>query len=175
MILQSGGCIRKVHVPVVGSWQNGKYQTLIWLQEQSDLVHYCLSQNLGSLCELPHDKTNKMACAPSEDSSAWASVQSDQSSLCTQWVAKDPRFLHADSEDTDHIRRMLSLICVFAGHTLILLVLSCRGSCYFQILVYLAYPYSFIHLLNYTLTWIRLSRTWWKWSNLIASNSKTVY
>ena len=33
-------------------------------------------------------------------------------SLCTQWVAKDPRFLHADSEDSDH---PLSLIWVFAG------------------------------------------------------------
>ena len=45
--------------------------------------------------------------------SAWASAQSDQktkislgirpvwteSSLCAQWVAKDPSFLHADSED----------------------------------------------------------------------------
>ena len=40
--------------------------------------------------EPPHDKTNKMACAPSEDSdqpghplrSAWASSQSDQSLHC---------------------------------------------------------------------------------------------
>ena len=31
-----------------------------------------------------------MTCAPSEDRSAWASTQSDQSSLCAQWVAKDP-------------------------------------------------------------------------------------
>ena len=30
--------------------------------------------------------------------SAWASAQSDQSLRCAQWVAKDPRFLHADSE-----------------------------------------------------------------------------
>ena len=29
----------------------------------------------------------------------WLCAQSDQSSLCTQWVAKDPSFLHADSED----------------------------------------------------------------------------
>ena len=46
--------------------------------------------------ELPHDKTNKMTCAPSEDSDqAWASAQSDQSSLsawrkvgslATHWV-----------------------------------------------------------------------------------------
>ena len=31
--------------------------------------------------------------------SAWASTESDQSSMCTQWVAKDISFLHADSED----------------------------------------------------------------------------
>ena len=31
--------------------------------------------------------------------SACASTQSDQSSLCAQWVAKDPSFLHADSEE----------------------------------------------------------------------------
>ena len=55
-------------------------------------------------------------CAPSEDS-----VQSDQSSLCAQWVAEGPSFLHADM-------RMPRLIWVFAGRTVILLVLSCRGS-----------------------------------------------
>ena len=41
-------------------------------------------------------------CAPSEDSDqpgpppVWS-----ESSLCAQWVAKDPSFLHADSEDSD--------------------------------------------------------------------------
>ena len=30
-----------------------------------------------------------------------ATAQSDQSSLCAQWVAKDSRFLHVDSEDLD--------------------------------------------------------------------------
>ena len=49
-------------------------------------------------------------------------------SLCAQWVAKDPRFLHADSEDSDQTGRMSRLIWVFAGRTLILFVLSCRGS-----------------------------------------------
>ena len=39
-----------------------------------------------------------MACAPSQDRSAWASAQSDQSSQCAQQVAKDPRFLQADSK-----------------------------------------------------------------------------
>ena len=50
--------------------------------------------------EPPHDKTNKMACAPTEDSDqpghrpVWS-----ESSLCAQWIAKDLSFLHADSED----------------------------------------------------------------------------
>ena len=44
-----------------------------------------------------------------------------ESSLGTQWVAKDPRFLHADSEDSDQTGRMPRLIWVFAGRTLILL------------------------------------------------------
>ena len=45
-------------------------------------------------------KTNKMACAPREDS--------DQPGH--QWVAKDPSFLHADSEDSDQTGRMPRLI-----------------------------------------------------------------
>ena len=40
-----------------------------------------------------------------------------ESSLCTLWVAKDPLFLHADSEDSDQTLRMPRLIWVFAGHT----------------------------------------------------------
>ena len=38
-----------------------------------------------------------------------------ESSLCAQWVAKDPSFLHADSEDSDQTGRMPRLIWVFAG------------------------------------------------------------
>ena len=76
--------------------------------------------------EPPHDITNKM-CAQQRLRSAWASAIWSESLLCVQWVAKDPRFLHADSEDSDLTGRMPRLICVFAGHTLILLVLSCRG------------------------------------------------
>ena len=46
--------------------------------------------------------------------------QSDQSSLCTQWVAKDPIFLHVDSEDSDQTGQMESSL----GTHAILLVLS---------------------------------------------------
>ena len=38
-----------------------------------------------------------------------------ESSQCAQWVAKDPMFLHADSEDFDQTGRMPRLICVFTG------------------------------------------------------------
>ena len=73
-------------------------------------------------------KPTKWLCAQRRLRSAWASAQSDKSSLCAQWVAKDPSFLHADSEDSDQTGRMPRLIWVFAGHAVILLVLSCRGS-----------------------------------------------
>ena len=38
-----------------------------------------------------------------------------ESSLCAQWIAKDPKFLHADSEDSDQTGLMPRLIWVFAG------------------------------------------------------------
>ena len=68
-------------------------------------------------------KPTKWVCAQRRLRSAWA-----ESSLCALWVAKDPRFLHADSEDSDQTGRMFRLIWVFARRRLILLVLSCRGS-----------------------------------------------
>ena len=73
---------------------------------------------------LSHDMTKptKWLCA-SEDS---------ESSLCAQWVAEDPMFLHADSEDSDQTGRMPRLIWVFAGLTATFLVLSCRGSFLFR-------------------------------------------
>ena len=49
-------------------------------------------------------------------------------SLWAQWVVKDPRFLHADSEGSDQTGWMPRLIWVFAGRTATLLVLLCRGS-----------------------------------------------
>ena len=36
----------------------------------------------------------------------WASAQSDQSSLCTQWVARGPSFLYVDSKHSDQTGRM---------------------------------------------------------------------
>ena len=61
--------------------------------------------------EPPRDITNKMACAPSEDSDQPGHPPSlIRSSLCAEWVAKDPSFLHADSEDSDQTGRIPRLI-----------------------------------------------------------------
>ena len=74
-------------------------------------------------------KPTKWVCAQRRLESAWASAQSDQCLCCAlSWVAKNPSFLHADSEDSDQLRQMPRLIRVLARRSLILLVLSCRGS-----------------------------------------------
>ena len=51
--------------------------------------------------EPPHDKTNKMVCAPSEDTDQPGHPPSVIRIFAVpQWVAMDPSFLHADSEDS---------------------------------------------------------------------------
>ena len=81
------------------------------------------------LFEPRHDKTNKMSVRPAKTQiSLGIRPVWSESSLCAQWVAKDPRFLHAYIEDSDQTGRMPRLIWVIAGRTLTLLVLSCRGS-----------------------------------------------
>ena len=86
-------------------------------------------QALFRTIEPPRDKTNKVSVRPAKTQISlgirpvWSA-----SSLCAQWVAKGPSFLHADSEASDHTGRMPRLIWVFAGRTTILLVLSWGGS-----------------------------------------------
>ena len=76
-----------------------------------------------------HDNTNKVSVRPAKTQiSLGIRPVWSESSLCAQWVAKDPRFLHADSENSDQTGRMPRLIWVFTGHTLTLLVLSWGGS-----------------------------------------------
>ena len=79
--------------------------------------------------EPPHDKTNNVAVRPEKTQiSLGIRPVWSKSSVCAQWVAKDPSFLHADSEDSDQTGRMPRLIWIFAGRTLTLLVLSRGGS-----------------------------------------------
>ena len=68
--------------------------------------------------EPQHDKTNTMARLISP----WASAKSKQR------VAKDTRFLHVDSEDSDQTCRMPSWSESSFGAQVILFVLSCCGS-----------------------------------------------
>ena len=76
-----------------------------------------------------HAKSSKMAVNPARTQiSLGIRPVWSEFSLCARCVAKNPSFLHADSKDSDQTGRMPRLIWVFAGRTLILLVLSCRGS-----------------------------------------------
>ena len=60
-----------------------------------------------SIYEPHHDKTSKMSVNPVKTQiSLGIRPVLSESSLCAQWV-KGPRFLHADSEDSDQTGRML--------------------------------------------------------------------
>ena len=73
------------------------------------------------LNEPRYDKTNKMSVRPAKTKISLGGCPGwSESSLCAQWVAKDPMFFHADSEDSDQTGRMPRLIWVFAGRTLTL-------------------------------------------------------
>ena len=99
------------------------------------------------LFEPRHDKTNTVTVRPaktqislgirpvrSESSlSAWRNL----GSLATRW---------AHSEDSDQTGWMPGLIWVFAGSTLILLVLSCRGS--FMFSCFISSVYLFLGFVN---------------------------
>ena len=66
----------------------------------------------------PHDKANKMACVPSEDSDQPGHVPRLMGVFAhDQWVAKERSLLRADREDSDQTGQMPRLIWVFAGCT----------------------------------------------------------
>ena len=52
----------------------------------------------ASLFKPPHDKTNKMVCAPNEDSDQPEDLPS---LIRAEWVVKEPSFLLVDSEGSD--------------------------------------------------------------------------
>ena len=95
-----------------------------------------LFYSFPSVYEPRHDKTNKISVRPAKTQiSLGIRPVWSESSLCAQWIAKDTSFLHADSEDSGQTGRMPRLIWVFAGCTVTLLVLSCRGL-YFYCVIY---------------------------------------
>ena len=72
----------EVYPLMQGGWNSTSYETV------------------KKLYEPPHDKANKMTVCPAKAQiSQGISPVWSESLLCAQWVAKDPSFLHADSED----------------------------------------------------------------------------
>ena len=69
--------------------------TLQWIHQMESLSTFGWKKKN----EPRHDKTTKISVPPVQSRinlgirPVWS-----ESSLCTQWVAKDPRFLHADSD-----------------------------------------------------------------------------
>ena len=65
------------------------------------LQQYPTLPNMLSNSYMSHNMTKptKWLCTQQRLRSAWASTKSDQSSMCTQLVAKDLSSLHTDSED----------------------------------------------------------------------------
>ena len=114
-----------------------------WVLAQSTVIHNSIIYHYSSIISLyswyavlavdstwAAERQNQRydLCAKQRLRSAWASAQSDQSLLCAQWVAKDLMFLHGDREDSDQTGWKPRLIWIFAGRTVIWLVLSCGGS-----------------------------------------------
>ena len=107
-----------------------RYLTKIWYKDKSSHMKGHATTTKTSLWNEPrHDKTNKMNVHPAKTqiSLGIRPVWSESSlparrklgSLATHW---------AHCEDSDQTGRMPRLIWVFAGRTLIMLVLSCRGA-----------------------------------------------
>ena len=92
-------------------------QTKLWLEISQEMTKVNMKYlKMERIIEPPHDKTNKMTVCPAKTQiSLGICPVWSESSLCTQWVAKDPSFLYADSKDSDQTGRMPRLIWVFAG------------------------------------------------------------
>ena len=106
-------------------WSSG---VCIWFEDFVNASFWRLWM-CNVIIEPRHDKTNKVTVRPTKTQiSLGIRPVLSESSPWGQWVAKDPSFLHAVSEDSDQTGWMPRLIWVFAGCTVILLVLSWGGS-----------------------------------------------
>ena len=98
-------------------------------REKGQFQAILMNERIDQSFEPPHDKINKVTVRPANTQiSLGIRPVWSESSLCSQWVAKHPSFLHAGSEDSDQTGRMPRLTWVFAGRTATLLVLSWGGS-----------------------------------------------
>ena len=123
-----------LQVPMMTSWGT---LTELWQSRVNNCIfsYPFIQLNINILCArwgiafVPRrDKTNKMSVRPARTKiSLGVRPGWSESSLYAHWVAKDPSFLHADSEDSDQTGLMPRLIWIFAGRTVTLLVLSWGG------------------------------------------------
>ena len=116
-------------ISIIISWQNDK--TLIFLERSFEFFKLVRKWYVKYFCEIfyfffiwllvlhliqikfepPRDQTNKMTVRPAKTQISlgicpvWSA-----SSLWAQWVAKDPSFLNADSEDSDQTGQIPRLI-----------------------------------------------------------------
>ena len=74
-------------------------------------IYICRSMAKQTKCS-EHQAKTQIRLGGSAQWPVWS-----DSSLCAQWIAKDPRYIHATGEDSDQTGRMLRLIWVFPGRT----------------------------------------------------------
>ena len=101
-----------------------------FLRDVAYMMNRIYSQSLIDILtiEPPHDKTNKMTCASSEDSDQPGHLPSLISLRCPHEESLGDLATHwAHSKDSDQTGQMPRLIWVFAWRTVILLVFSWGG------------------------------------------------
>ena len=110
------------------------------------LAHFNIVHHLENYMSMRMTKSTKWPMCPAKTQiSLGIRPVWSESSLCTQWAAKDPRFLHADSEGSDQTGRMPRLIWVFAG---------CTSFCWFchsaaQLSMFLTIPIDLVHIWSF--------------------------
>ena len=96
-------CLFKLFFSFGRSWNGTLYHGT-----SASMVSFCFAVKMSQQNDMRPSKTQiSLGIRP-----VWS-----ESSLCTQWIAKDLSFLHADSKDSDQTGQMPRLIWVFAGHT----------------------------------------------------------
>ena len=79
------------------------------LHPRSDSRNWLRSSECWRVCipyEPLHEKPTKWPLCQAKTQISLGIPGCPESLLCAQWEAKDPRFLHVDSEDSDQIGRM---------------------------------------------------------------------
>ena len=112
----------KVKIAFLTKTKNKLWKFLKMLSFTFNSMNRVLSKSLRFWSKLLHNRMSRRVTKPTNWHVHPAKTQISlgirpvwsESSLCAQWVAKDPSFLHADSEDSDQTGQMPRLIWVWA-------------------------------------------------------------